>query len=74
MAKAVLNRVVSNLKSKNLFDAYNRVFEEQLSEGIIEELVLGDINVEDHVWIPQRPIIKSDARSMHHQNPPCFEL
>ena len=62
IAKGVLNKVVANLNSNKLFEQYNQVFEDQLSEGILEELCAGNFNVEDHIWIPHRPIIKEDSQ------------
>ena len=60
IAKSVLNNVVSNLKFKNIYDAYDAVFNQQLSDDIIEEINLEDVNIYDNVWIPHRPIIKMD--------------
>ena len=58
VAKAVLNKVVRNLREKSLFDTYNGVFEQQLSDNILEELNFDDINIYNHIWIPHRPVLK----------------
>ena len=63
ISKSVLSRTVSDLISKGLFDAYDQVFTDQLKEGIIEELDLKKINVYNHVWIPHRAIVKTDAQT-----------
>ena len=58
IAKAVLNKVVSDLKSNNFFDAYDEVLMEQLNENIIEELDFESINIYNHIWIPHRAVVK----------------
>lgn len=62
IAKSVLTKVVKDLYSRKLFDAYNSVFEQQLSDGILEEIDLSKINVYNNVWIPHRPIVKTDLQ------------
>ena len=62
VARSVLTRVVKDLKNRNLFDDYNAVFRQQLSEGIVEKLDLTEINCYDHVWIPHRPVIKLEQQ------------
>ena len=58
ICKSVVNKVVSKLKNDDLYDDYNKVFEQQLADGIIEPVDLSTINPNDHVWIPHRPVIK----------------
>ena len=56
----MLSRVVNDLKSKELFNSYDDVFFQQLSDGVIEKLQFDQINVCKRVWIPHRPILKFD--------------
>ena len=53
----VISRKVS-AKNGDLDAAYFEVFQEQLGLNIIEEIE--PVNCEDHVWIPHRPVIKTD--------------
>ena len=59
VSKAILDRVVDKLYKNNLYDSYNSVLEQQLSDNIIEKVDLDNIDVRDHVWIPHRPVVKS---------------
>jgi len=56
---AVLNRVLLDLDKKNLYDKYNDVLLDQLGEGVIEEFQLTDANINEHIWIPHRPVIRT---------------
>lgn len=58
ISKSILDKVTANLEQRNLYDAYNAVFEQQVRDGILEELPLSQIDVNDHVWIPHRPVVK----------------
>jgi len=62
VAKAVLNRVVGNLRANNQFEAYSDIFEDQLKDEIIEELDLEQLNPAENIWIPHRPVIKEDQQ------------
>ena len=59
----VLNRTYKQLKSQNLINEYNQVFQQQLKDGIIEEIVVHPANYENYIWIPHRPIIKKDPQT-----------
>jgi len=59
VARAVLSRVAKKLINMNLFEDYTAVFEQQLADGIMQELDLSQIDVKSRVWIPHRPVIKT---------------
>ena len=48
ISKAVLYRVVKNLKDRNLYDSYNDVLKQQLDDQILEKIPLDQVNLEDH--------------------------
>ena len=60
VTKSVLTKVITDLRKRDLFNEYNDVFQQQLEEGIIEEIDLNKINVYNHIWIPHRPVIKHE--------------
>ena len=60
VTKSVLNKVIVDLKKRELFNEYDHIFKQQLEEGIIEEIDLNEVNVYSHIWIPHRPIIKNE--------------
>ena len=61
-AKSVMHKVANDLESKNLFEAYTEIFEQQISDGILEELDLEKLCIENHILIPHRPVIKEESR------------
>ena len=63
IAKSVLSKNISDLIKRGMFDAYDKVLCEQLDEGILEEVELQNINVYNHIWIPHRAVVKTDAQS-----------
>ena len=62
VALKVLDRTIKQLQSKNLIDKYQAVFDQQLAEGIIEEIKVKPSEYKDKIWIPHRPIIKMDEQ------------
>ena len=62
ICKAILNRVVDNLNAEGLFTAYDNVSKQQLEDGIIENIDLNKIDVDNNVWIPHKPVIKEDTQ------------
>ena len=60
VAAAVAIRVHNKLSEKGLANAYEDVFKQQLADGIIERCPLGEQSKDEHVWIPHRPVIKTD--------------
>ena len=61
-AKAILARVVENLTKRDLLSDYNAIFEEQLAEGVIEEIDLTQIDTSQNNWLPHRPVIKTSPQ------------
>ena len=57
-AKAILAKVVENLTNRSLLSDYRAIFEEQLAEGIIEEMDLNQMDTSKNQWLPNRPVIK----------------
>ena len=39
---------------------YNQAFADQLARGIIYEISLDQVNSSDCIWIPHRPVVKTD--------------
>ena len=62
VARKVLDRVVSDLHSKNLFEDYNRVFEQHLADDIIEKVDINPSEYVNFIFIPHRPVIKMEAQ------------
>ena len=60
ICKAVLSRVVTSLKQRNLYEDYNAVIQQQLDEDILEPIALDESNLDSHVFIPHRPVIKTN--------------
>ena len=60
VAIAILNKVVGNLKEKGQLKAYQDVFAKQLSDNIIEKIDVDPESFHKHVWIPHRPIVRTD--------------
>ena len=56
----VLEKVMEFLKRSNLVRDYNEILQQQLKEGIIEEIDLSKVNLKDLKFIPHRPVLKSD--------------
>ena len=62
IALRVLHRVVSSLKNKKLINIYSNVFKQQLKDGIIEKINVKPEDYYKHIWIPHRPIIKTEQQ------------
>ena len=63
VALSVLNRVVTKLGSQGLWHDYENVFKQQEEEGIIERFDVNPQNFSDYVWIPHRPVIKTEQQN-----------
>ena len=63
IAIAVLNKVVKKLKKDGLLESYQNVFKKQLEENIIERIDVSPENFHKHVWVPHRPVIKTEPNS-----------
>jgi len=57
----ILDRVLDKLNKAGLYEEYNDVLDKQLCDSIIEEVSLEDVDVNDHVWIPHRPVIRESG-------------
>ena len=62
IALAVLDRVNNKLNRKGLFSQYIDVFQQQLDNDVIEEFHVTPENYHKHIWIPHRPVIKTDSQ------------
>ena len=60
VCKAILNKVVTNLKKDKLFDSYNEIFEQQLNDGIIEKISVPADELSSLTFIPHRPVIRDE--------------
>jgi hypothetical protein len=60
VARAVLSRVLARLKAKNLIGRYEDVLEQQLQDGILEEVSLQPRKGEHRIYIPHREVVKND--------------
>jgi len=60
VSKAILDKVVCGLHNSNLYKDYNNVIQQYLNENILEPISLENINLNDHVFIPHRPVVKTE--------------
>jgi len=60
IARNRFERCLDKLASKNLLEAYDNVFKEWLSEGIIEKVPDDEIDNLGH-YLPHRPVIKLNS-------------
>ena len=60
VALKVMEKVYSDLKEKNLVEAYDDVINQQLTDGILEEIPFDKCDHYNHVWIPHRAVIKTE--------------
>jgi len=60
VSKAILDRVVENLHSKDMYDDYDTVLRQQICDKILEPVSIDSINLDDHKFIPHRPVIKNE--------------
>ena len=63
VAIAILEKVVNKLKRNGLLDVYRDVFAKQLEDNIIERIDITPETFHEHVWIPHRPVVKTDPNS-----------
>jgi len=61
IAKSVLRKVVNKLHSDGRYNEYAAILQKQQDEGILEEVNIDSVQVEDHVFVPHRPVIKEDS-------------
>ena len=59
----ILGKVVDKLKKNNMLEAYQNVFKKQLEDGIIEKVEVDPNTFDKHIWIPHRPIVKTEPNT-----------
>ena len=69
VALNVLNRVVSKLDQVGRLDEYSEGFKQMLSEGILEEIQVNPADFHKYIWIPHRPVFKSDEQATTKMRP-----
>ena len=62
VALKVLDRTIDHLKRKGLVSKYQEVFDKQLDDDIIEEIQVSPSEYSNYVWIPHRPVIKTEEQ------------
>ena len=63
VALSVLNRVVNKLEQQKLLNNYMKVFYQQEREGIIERFEVVTEDFTKHIWIPHRPVFKTEEQT-----------
>ena len=59
VCKSILTKVHDNLVNNKLYEQYNDVLKQQLQDGILEEVPI-EPSQPNHVYIPHRPVVKTD--------------
>ena len=62
VALKVLDRTAEHLKKTGLVDKYQAVFDQQLADGIIEEIEVKPTQYNEKGWIPHRPVIRMEEQ------------
>ena len=62
VALKVLDKTIQSLNNKGLKDRYEAVLDQQLADGIIEEIKVKPSEYNNKIWIPHRPVIKMDEQ------------
>ena len=62
IALKVLSRVTSQLQKSGLISKYEEVFDKQLENDIIEEIEVSPKDYDKYVWLPHRPIVKTEEQ------------
>ena len=62
IALKVLSKVILQLQKSGLINKYEEVFDKQLENGIIEEIEVSPKDYDNYVWIPHRPVVKTDEQ------------
>ena len=63
IALKVLDKVVNKLTKTDMYEAYLSVFRDQEREGIIERIQVDPKKFRDYVWIPHRPVYKTEEQA-----------
>ena len=59
ICKSILSRVVDSLRNKGIYEEYDKVIKQQLADDILEPVSLNEKDLNSHVFIPHRAVIKS---------------
>ena len=59
IALSILDKVLDSLHKRGKFDEYNKIFMQQLDDGIIEEISVDPSKYGEYIWIPHRAVEKS---------------
>ena len=68
LAKVIAKKVYEKNNKQGIATQYLNVFEEQEKLGIIEQIP-AEFDPEEHVWIPNRPVIRDDPLATTHVRP-----
>ena len=63
VAFATMKKVCQKLIKRQLADSYTAVFEQQLRDGIIEEVDPSEPTSNQRVFIPHHPVVKTDEQT-----------
>ena len=63
IAFATMKKVREKLNKRQLTDSYTEVFQQQLRDGIIEEVDTSKATSNQRVFIPHHPVVKTDAQT-----------
>ena len=63
VALKVLDRVMNSLQASGQQEKYLEVFKQQEAEQIIERIVVDPKDFHKYIWIPHRPVFKTDEQS-----------
>ena len=69
IALKVLDNVSRKLEAKNQLDDYLNIFKQQESEQILERIKVDPKDFNKYIWIPHRPVIKTDEQSTTKMRP-----
>ena len=69
VALNVLNRVVSKLGQVGRLKEYSDGFKQMLSEGVLEEIQVNPTDFQNYIWIPHRPVFKTDEQATTKMRP-----
>ena len=69
VALKVLDRVASKLEQVGKLNEYSEGFKKMLSDGVLEEIQVNPADYKNFIWIPHRPVFKSDEQATTKMRP-----
>ena len=69
VALSVLDKAVKDLDRRELLSSYQAVFSQQLADDIIEEVDVHPGDYHKFIWIPNHPVIKTNANTTTKMRP-----